>query len=292
MEYEFHPAANLFPMMTDAELDALGEDMLEHGQREDIILYRSMILDGRNRYRAAILKGINPRFREELPPDPYAFVASANLHRRHLDASQRAMIAADLATLRDGEHKAGASRDAATQGEAAALLEVSRPSVQRARYVKDHGVPDLVSAVEHGDVKVRAAADFAKAVPPLDQARLIIEHGSPAAAVQATVKAKADRAANKIRKPVRNPNAAADRAEIKTAAKAASSDNTLVGLLVSFERMREPINLDDAIDNLSKPDLPKMNDLITRAHVWMGIVENKVRARARILAAVRDKVSR
>jgi len=35
-----------------------------------------------------------------------------------------------------------------------------------------------------------------------------------------------------------------------------------------------------------------MNDLITRAHVWMGIVENKVRAHARILAAVRNKVSR
>jgi hypothetical protein len=64
-----------------------------------------MILDGRNRYRAAILKGINPRFREELPPDPYAFVASANLHRRHLDESQRAMIAARLATLREGERK-------------------------------------------------------------------------------------------------------------------------------------------------------------------------------------------
>ena len=63
MEYEFHPAANLFPMMTAAELDALGDDMLEHGQRESIVLYMGTILDGRNRYRACILKGINPRFR-------------------------------------------------------------------------------------------------------------------------------------------------------------------------------------------------------------------------------------
>jgi hypothetical protein len=35
-------------------------------------------------------------------------------------------------------------------------------------------------------------------VPPLDQQRLIGEHGSPAAAVRAKVKGKADRAANKI----------------------------------------------------------------------------------------------
>jgi hypothetical protein len=194
-EYGFHPAADLFPMMSDDELDALGSDMLEHGQRESIVLYKDMILDGRNRYRACILKGINPRFREELPPDPYAFVASANLHRRHLDPSQRAMIAADLATLRDGQHKAGSPQGEAgkTQEEAATILDVGKRSVKRARYVKDHGVPDLVAAVEKGAVKVAPAAAFAKAVPPLDQARLIGEHGSPAAAVQATVKAKADR---------------------------------------------------------------------------------------------------
>jgi len=37
-DLEFHPAANLFPLMSDAELDSLGEDMLEQGQREPIIL--------------------------------------------------------------------------------------------------------------------------------------------------------------------------------------------------------------------------------------------------------------
>ncbi|WMT71271.1 hypothetical protein [Bradyrhizobium sp. Ash2021] len=215
-EYEFHPAANLFPMMTDAELEALGEDMLRNAQREEIILYKGQILDGRNRYRACLLKGINPRFREEPTPDPYAFVASANLHRRHLDASQRAMIAANLATLRDGQNKAaGASPDAPTQTDAAKLLEVSRPSVQRARYVKEHGVPDLVDAVKGGDVKVKPAAEFAKAVPPLDQQRLIGEHGSAAAAVKATVQTKADRAAQVTPRKVPDPKPAADRAEAR-----------------------------------------------------------------------------
>ena len=34
-----HPRANLFPMMTDAEIDDLGGDMVAHGQRKKIMLY-------------------------------------------------------------------------------------------------------------------------------------------------------------------------------------------------------------------------------------------------------------
>jgi hypothetical protein len=100
-----------------------------------------------------------------------------------------------------------------TQDVAAKLLNVSVRSGQRARYVKDHGTPDLVDAVKHGDVRVTAAAEFAKQNPPLDQHRLIAEHGSPAAAVKAKVKAKADRAVSKMPRPVADPKPAADRAE-------------------------------------------------------------------------------
>lgn len=198
-QYDAHPAADLFPMMTAEELEALGADMLKHGQREEIVLFKGQILDGRNRYRACLAKGINPRFREERPADPLAFVASTNLHRRHLDASQRAMIADSLAKLRDGERKGGASQDAATQAEAAKLLDVGRTSVQRARFVREHGVPNLTEAVKKGEVPVKRAAEFAKTTPPVDQIRLIAEHGSVAAAVKAAVKTQADRAETRAR---------------------------------------------------------------------------------------------
>lgn len=79
-----------------------------------------------------------------------AYVVSHNLHRRHLSESQRAMVAAKVARLKHGQ-RADASIDAsATQPEAARMLNVSRPSVQRARQVIDHGTPELVQAVEAG----------------------------------------------------------------------------------------------------------------------------------------------
>jgi hypothetical protein len=53
----------------------------------------------------------------------------------------------------------------------------------------------------------------------MDQARHLAEHGSPAAAVQALVKAKADRAVSKMSRATIDPKPAADRAERKTTLK-------------------------------------------------------------------------
>jgi hypothetical protein len=211
MEYEFHPLADLFPMMSDEEIDVLGDDMLANGQRESIAVFDEKILDGRNRYLACMRKGIEPRFINQLPADPVAFVASANLHRRHLDESQRAMIAAKLATLRHGQHKTDASTDASTQGEAANLLNVSRPSVQRARYIQDHGVPALVDAVDRGEVSLSAAVAFVRNKPTVQSA--LIDKGllycrslaEVVAKANAEVKARADRAAAKEQQQVRQP---------------------------------------------------------------------------------------
>ena len=80
-----------------------------------------------------------------------------DLHRRNLDESQRAMVAARIATLNAHRPTGSASKEAPTQSEAAELLNVSRPSVQRARVVQRAGIPELLSAVDAGDVAVTAA---------------------------------------------------------------------------------------------------------------------------------------
>ena len=54
----------------------------------------------RNRYLACQRAGVGPRFTEwDGVGTPTAFVISKNLTRRHLNTSQRAMIAAKLAKM-------------------------------------------------------------------------------------------------------------------------------------------------------------------------------------------------
>lgn len=171
-----HPAAEMFPLMGDAEFAAFKADIAAHGLRDPIVTHEGAVLDGRNRYRACTELGIKPTFREwDGGGDPVAFVVSANLHRRHLNEGQRAMVAARIATMRRGERTDLASIDAKSDAQAAEMLNVSEPSVERAKKVQRDGVPELVNAVESGDVSVSAAAALADADP--DEQREVVARG-------------------------------------------------------------------------------------------------------------------
>jgi hypothetical protein len=122
-----HPAADLFPLMPTEELRALGEDIKAHGLRTPIVIFdertavgknephRCKLLDGRNRLDAMELVGIEFELvfmkhgsrllwhliqpngdmrdcvRHEWSDglDPYAYVISANVRRRHLTTEQK-----------------------------------------------------------------------------------------------------------------------------------------------------------------------------------------------------------
>lgn len=92
-DYEFHPAADEFPMMDKERLDELIKDISINGQREPICLYQGKILDGRNRMLACQALGIAPKTRT-LPEDidPWSYVWSLNGERRDLTAAQRYLI--------------------------------------------------------------------------------------------------------------------------------------------------------------------------------------------------------
>lgn len=172
-KYKPHPAADLFPMMPGDQFEAFLEDIRKNGFQESITLYKNQILDGRNRYRAAVeLNMLDDLPISEIDDDyqfdPFQWVVSRNLHRRHLNESQRAKIAAKLAKLKHG----GDRKSDEIKGQicpsikqAAEMLQVSPSSVKNAKVVEEHGSPELNQAVERGEVAVSKAAKIAKEVP-------------------------------------------------------------------------------------------------------------------------------
>ena len=91
-EYEFHEIASLFPLMDKDRLAELAENIKAEGLHHSIILYEGKILDGRNRYNACKLAGIEPAFVNFNGGNPWEYVWSTNAERRDLTADQRYLI--------------------------------------------------------------------------------------------------------------------------------------------------------------------------------------------------------
>lgn len=113
-----HPIAGLFPLLAPTELNELAESIQRSGQRDDIVLFEGLILDGRNRFRACEIAKVKPRTRVFDPktdgPSPLRFVLDLNLSRRHLTTSQRAAIAAEALKLRETMAKQATGGTSAT----------------------------------------------------------------------------------------------------------------------------------------------------------------------------------
>jgi hypothetical protein len=116
-----HPAAELFPLMASDELEALGADIKKNGlanpiaivTRKDAKDWHYQLLDGRNRLDAMELVGVPFNLMLTygkcclivgeivIPPividsDPYVYVLSANIHRRHLTVELKRELIAKL----------------------------------------------------------------------------------------------------------------------------------------------------------------------------------------------------
>lgn len=157
-----HPLAELFPLMDDAELKELAEDIKIHGQRAPITLLAGKILDGRNRWRACTIAKITPKTRQfENGGDPLEFVISANLHRRHLTIEQRAFIAAKFEKMKHGgsrrtDQDAPGHLENVTREQISRQLSVSPRSVARAKIVLTD--PKRTAEVEAGTKTLTKAA--------------------------------------------------------------------------------------------------------------------------------------
>ena len=161
-----HPIADIFPPMSAEEYAALVQDIRERGLLEPVWLYDGQVLDGRHRSRACQELGIEPETREYTGDDPLGFVVSLNLKRRHLSESQRAMVAARVANLKQGRPDKSAnwpvSAPAVSQPQAAQMLNVSERSVRRAEKIEREAIPEVTQAVERGQVSLHAAVQIAE----------------------------------------------------------------------------------------------------------------------------------
>jgi N6-adenosine-specific RNA methylase IME4/predicted DNA-binding protein (UPF0251 family) len=120
---------------------------------------------------------------------------------------QRAMCAARVATLGDGvrSDRQGSpigEGTAATQADAAAMFNVGKRTVERARKVLDKAVPEVVAAVDAGNMTVTQATKVATAEPKIQKRIVAIAKAEKISVVEASRKVKADEIAKaEIKKP-------------------------------------------------------------------------------------------
>lgn len=168
MNLPFHPAADLFPLLTGDALQELADDIRTNGLLEAIVMHDGKVLDGRNRLAACELAEVEPRFVDWSGDGgtPLRYVLSHNLHRRHLTTSQRAAIGVEVLPMFEEEAQkrmlAGRSDPIANrqQGlsseEAGSAMNVSARSVQRAKRIKEVA-PEQFDKIKSGELNIEQA---------------------------------------------------------------------------------------------------------------------------------------
>ena len=173
------------------------------------MLWQGQLIDGRNRLQVCRELGIDAECRELDPKaDPFGYVVSHNLHRRHLTVAQRSMVAAKMATLQRGSNqhtKEDPSIEGSSVKEAASMLNVGRASVERAKKVIEHAAPELVKAVEQGRVAVSLAAKLVEECDDQRQQTRLAKKGKEA--IKEFITPPEDR--KKPKPPAESPNAPA-----------------------------------------------------------------------------------
>jgi N6-adenosine-specific RNA methylase IME4 len=160
-------------MMTREEHDDLVTDIEKHGLREPIVKYEGKILDGRNRFVAALEAEVEITEVEYDGDDALEFVMSKNKHRRHLSEPQKHDVGAEYANLRRGRPQKGKpatlpilakaiERDRVTQAEASKVMGVSERSIRAATVVHEKAIPAIRKRYKQGHVATHIAQKIAR----------------------------------------------------------------------------------------------------------------------------------
>lgn len=100
-----HPIADVWPMMDEGKLQELADDIRKNGQLVPVWVYQGKILDGRNRWAACKIAGVEPKTKEYTGDEPTAFAVALNDRRRHMNKGSLAAVAAELLPFFEADAK-------------------------------------------------------------------------------------------------------------------------------------------------------------------------------------------
>jgi ParB-like chromosome segregation protein Spo0J len=129
-----HPIADVWPMMAEDKLHELADDIRKNGQLVPVWLYEGKILDGRNRWAACKIAGVEPKTKDYTGDEPTAFAVAMNDRRRHMNKGSLAAVAAELEPFFAADAKKRQAEQAKrNQPQAAAQKVAKLPPIEKAK---------------------------------------------------------------------------------------------------------------------------------------------------------------
>jgi ParB-like chromosome segregation protein Spo0J len=157
----FHPIANKYPLLSDAELQEMADDIKDRGLLHPIIMLRGKVLDGRNRWIACDLAGVERRV-EQYDGDTSdealeAFVHSCNDQRRHEREETIRLRKAERVERVADRRRAGESLRTIAEEEGISKAQVER-DLEKAGQLSPQGIVEPDNEKVHGrDGRTRTA---------------------------------------------------------------------------------------------------------------------------------------
>lgn len=150
--------------MSNDDFNLLVQDIRENGQIDPIIMLEGFVLDGWHRFQACAELNINPKTKDFSGDDPASFVLSKNLHRRHMEPSQRAVAVASCREWKPkgNQNPIGKVTHSTSVPEMAREANVSEKTIKDAKVAIKSGQADDVLS---GKISVSRAANIARGKP-------------------------------------------------------------------------------------------------------------------------------
>ena len=151
-----HPYADKFPMLPQAELEELAQSIRDNGLRQPIVVtVDGLILDGRNRFQACRMAGVEPESVVYEGADLAEYVLDANITRRNMTTGQRAMATA-LVLEADGRRANGRWKRGSIDIGGSANISDWQSRLKEAGIILDYS-PALAGRVLDGTLALDAA---------------------------------------------------------------------------------------------------------------------------------------